>query len=109
MKVTINHDGRTNIQCPNCKKIFHPHIIFPKKKKVVGCNFCNHRFIVQAQKRNNILVWVRTKYKQPNINKVNANLGNPIGNCPRCGCFLGAKRINGDIEYFKCSNCGFEI
>jgi hypothetical protein len=65
MKVTVNEDGRTNIQCPNCNKIFHPHIINPRQKKIVNCIFCKHKFIVQGQKRHDIFVWIRTKFIHP--------------------------------------------
>ena len=59
MKVTVNEDGRTNVLCPECGKIFHPHIPNLKNPKVVNCNFCNYKFVVQAQRRKNGLVWVR--------------------------------------------------
>ena len=59
MKVTVNEDGRTNILCTQCKKVFHPHISDPKMPKLVICNFCKFKFVVQAQRRKNGLVWVR--------------------------------------------------
>jgi len=34
---------------------------------------------------------------------------NRIGHCPRCGCFLEAHRVNGDIDYFICNHCGMMI
>ena len=65
VKVTINEDGRTNVECPKCGKIFNPHIIYPRLGKLVICIFCNHKFIVQAQKRNDKFIWVRKKFIHP--------------------------------------------